>query len=118
MTAHAKRYVKEGIHSQNGETIQVLPPEQTVPINITTTGTSQSAALQNDTQIVRIASAEDCRILFGNSGVSASATTSILFLAGTEVIAVPTDSNGALFDYIAVINLGTAGAFNVHKMGA
>lgn len=112
-----KHYVNEGVHSLNGDTIQVLPPQSSpAPQSITTSGTSAQAALPAGSVIVRLAATEDMYIKFGNTGLSAAATD-ILFLAGTEVMAVPRDSNGNLYDYIAAIQVSTAGVLNIVRMG-
>lgn len=95
----------------NSVAIQALYPNTNVNLSISSGG-SVRVALPTDTNLVRIATNQDCYIKFGDSGVVAT-TSDMFFPVGAEVFSC-TDNE---ITYIAA--LGTdpaAGVFSATKM--
>ena len=105
----AKRYVK-GVHSQNGDTIQVLPPSITNNQKVTLGASTARVALGAGV-VFRFAATQDCYLEFGGASVDAT-TSSMYFPAGVETFVVP-DS----VTHVAYINNGTAGIMTITAMG-
>ncbi len=85
-----KKYVTGGVHSLNGDTIQVLPLNHTNDFFVSLV-VSQVRVTLNGANIVRISTSVDVFLQFGNSGVAAVANTTgnTYHPQGVEVFAVP-----------------------------
>lgn len=91
--------------------IQVLSPTESSVANLTISGASVKVALPSGAQIVEIASADLCRMAFGDSNVTAS-STSRLVPAGVSVYRVPTGAS-----HIACIQVGaSSGGVTITKL--
>lgn len=70
--------------------------------------------------LIELTATEDCYVAFGDvtvNAVQAIATdASRLFVAGVQVVAVPLDSDGVPFTYIAAIRESLNGIFQIEEV--
>jgi hypothetical protein len=96
--------------------IQALAPLEATVANVTIGGASASVALPAGARVVEVAASSACRMAFGNSGVTATAT-SRLFPAGVSVYKVPEDASGVAATHLAVIQYsGSTGDVTVTRL--
>lgn len=105
-----KKYVFGTVHSEEGGTVQVLPPDQATHTKLTVDATSRSFALSG-AKVIRVASDVDLFLWFGTSGVTAD-STGIYFPAGVETISVPAGAT-----HVAQVQNATAGLVTITAMG-
>lgn len=110
-----KKYVTGGVHSLNGDTIQVLPLNHNVDFFISVVA-SQARIGLNGANIIRIATSTDAFIKFGDVAVIALTSTSgnTYHPQGVETFAVP---NGATHVSIVKATGGVDGFGTVTQMG-
>lgn len=105
-----RRDVTDMVHG-DGTPLQVIPPDTAQGGDVTTAGTTANVDLQGAV-LVRVATAEDAYLNFGDNTVTAAAGD-IWHPAGTELYAVPRDAT-----HMAYIQDATGGKLNWRKMGA
>lgn len=93
--------------------------------SVTTSGTTQRLTLPTGAEVVEITAQEDVYLSFGDSAVDASSTIdnaasgdngNRIFLKGVQIVPVPYDADGVLATHIAVIQVATAGVFQVEEV--
>jgi hypothetical protein len=88
-------------------------------VAIALSGTSARVALPTGSDLVEIAASENCYIAFGDNTVEATSSigaVSRLFIAGVQVVPVPTDANGAPLTHIAALQAATGGVLQVERV--
>ena len=82
-------------------------------VNLASGAASANAAIPAGARVVKVTATENCWLNFGTSGVTASAAnTSILFLAGVDIIYLP-----STVTHVAAIQFATAGTVQLERVG-
>lgn len=105
--AKFRDYLQRALQWDQNHVAPIITPSGT-RINVTAGAASSAEAALPAGKALRIASDQPCWIRFGNTGVGAAsaANTSMYFPAGVEIIGVPIDANGAMYDYVRAIRAG------------
>ncbi len=98
-------------HDKWGNSIQTLAP--VARAGTTIGGTANRVTLPTGYAVFRLSATSDCYVLFGTSGVTATAdpAASDLFPAGVEVLAAPPGAT-----HISVIQVSAGGTFQVSAL--
>lgn len=96
---------------RDGHAVQTLSPGSNAALSVPN-GSSDRVALPSEAEFVRIACNVDVYFEFGDSSVTASAS-SPLFPAGVELLEVPAGAT-----YLAAYGIAAGGLLSVTRMGA
>lgn len=93
------------LQDRNGKAIQTLSPDDTTVAQVAFGADSDTVALPDGAQIVEITASDFCRVAFGDSDVTATATSRIAS-PGTRVYRVPPGATN-----LAAIQFGSTSGY-------